>query len=197
MLAKGKLTYLRTFWRSDLDLLYNHLCNIESYGQYFPIYITSESQLKRDFEQSGFWSEQNGEILICDLSDHMLGMMYFFKTAPYTDGYEIGYRLFDIAQSGKGLMTEALMLCTYVLFSVWEINRLQLKIEPHNFASRRVAQKCGYSLEGLARGTLKLRDVYHDLEVYSILRSEAPVTQDDALPPAEVIAAVQSLPVVG
>ena len=181
MLVKGKQLYLRTFRYTDLDTVYNLLCDIETYGQYFPIFISSESQLKRDFEQTGFWGEHNGELLICDLSDRLLGMMYFFETAPYTDGYEIGYRLFDNSNSGKGIMTEALMLCTYLLFSVWDIHRLQLKIDPHNHASRRVAQKCGYSVEGVARGVLKLRDVYHDLEVYSILRSEAPASLDETL----------------
>ncbi len=42
-------------------------------------------------------------------------------------------------------MTEALTLFTYLLFAMYKINRLELKIMPGNAPSRRVAQKCGYT----------------------------------------------------
>ncbi|MDP6736526.1 MAG: GNAT family protein, partial [Nitrospinaceae bacterium] len=67
-------------------------------------------------------------------------------------------------------MTEALTLFTYVLFVSKKINRLELKVIPGNAPSKRVAEKCGYQLEGVNRGAMFLRGDYRDLEVYSILR---------------------------
>ena len=116
-----------------------------------------------------------------DQADRLVGIMYFFKATPYFDGYEIGYRLFDLQSSGRGLMTEALLLCTYLLFVWKKINRLELKIFSENIGSKRVAQKCGYQYEGLLRGCDFHRGEYRDMESYSILRSEAPRTRDEAL----------------
>jgi ribosomal-protein-alanine N-acetyltransferase len=42
-----------------------------------------------------------------------------------------------------------------------------------NTGSKRVAEKCGYRFEGVARGAVFHRGVYQDMEVYSILREEA------------------------
>jgi RimJ/RimL family protein N-acetyltransferase len=48
-------------------------------------------------------------------------------------------------------------------------------------ASKRVAEECGYKFEGVARGAVFHRGAYRDMEVYSILRQEAPATLEEAL----------------
>jgi ribosomal-protein-alanine N-acetyltransferase len=62
------------------------------------------------------------------------------------------------------------------LFAVKRINRLQLNIHPDNAASRRVAEKAGYTSEGLMRGAWFHGGKYHDLEIWSVLRDEFRVT---------------------
>ena len=181
MLVKGPHVYLRTVRAADLDQLYRYSCDVEARGLYFPIFFDSESGFKREFEQGGFLKPDSGTLLICDHTDRLLGIMYFFKATPYFDGFEIGYRLLDIQNSGRGVMTEALMLCTYLLFVWKKINRLELKIFPENIGSKRVAQKCGYQYEGLLRGCDFHRGENRDMESYSILRSEAPRTLAEAL----------------
>jgi RimJ/RimL family protein N-acetyltransferase len=182
MIVKGKKVYLRTVREKDLDWLYEKTCDIELFGPYFPAWVSSESGFRESFRQTGFWTEADGNILICDpASEAILGMMYCFKTVPYWDCLEIGYRLFDPGVSGRGVMTEALSLLNYVLFSVRKINRLELKIYPENIASKRVAVKCGYRLEGVARGANFHHGQYLDMEVYSLLRGEGPKSLAEAL----------------
>ena len=121
-------------------------------------------------------------MLICNLTDHqILGVMYCLKATPYWDNLEVGYRLYDLQLSGQGIMTEALKLFTYVLFISKTVNRLELKIFPENIASKRVAEKCGYKLEGLARGAVFHRGAHRDIEIYSLLRSEAPRSIEEVL----------------
>jgi ribosomal-protein-alanine N-acetyltransferase len=182
MIIQGKNILLRTVRERDLEQLYPYHTDLESRGPYFPIYIPSESEFRRIYNESGFWTEDNGDVLICDLQDNLLGMLIFFKSTPYFDGYEIGYRLFNPQENGgRGITSEALILLTYVLFAIHKINRLELKIVPENQASKRVAQKAGYQYEGIARGAAFLRGRYVDLEVWSILRSEAPGSREEAL----------------
>lgn len=182
MLIKGKSIYLRAVRARDLDAFIDLISDVESGGPWFPIIAPSESDFKREFQETGFWREDRGRIFICDFEDNLLGAIFYFKATPYYDGYELGYRLFRPQDSGKrGVMTEAVILATYMLFAMRKINRIELKIFPANTASKRVAIKSGYTLEGLARQAVYMRGKYEDLEIYSILREEAPATYEEVL----------------
>ncbi len=181
MLVTGKHLSLRTVREADLDRLYTLNCDVQARGEYFPVYITSETAFRNEFQQHGFWSDSSGEALICGHELELLGLLLYFKATLYFHGFEVGYRLFDTRQSNRGIMTEALSLFTYLLFTAHPINRLELKIMPANIASKRVAMKCGYQLEGIARGGMYHRGAYGDMEVYSILRHEAPSSLEDTL----------------
>jgi len=181
MIVKGPTIYLRSVRETDLSQLYEYDCDIEARGPYFPIFISSETSFKREFQENGFLSRDDGTLLICDMDDELLGLMYYFEATPYYDGLEIGYRLFDTGNSSRGIMTEALMLCTHLLFSWLRIHRLELKIMPENSASKRVAEKCGYQFEGVARQAVFHHGAHHDFAIYSILRDEAPKTLEEAI----------------
>jgi len=182
MIVEGRSIFLRTVRTKDLDWLYERDCDIEARGMYFPVILHSEAEFKSEFQETGYWTDSYGQALICDNQDQsILGIMYYFKTTPYWDSYEVGARLFDLQNANRGIMSEALPLFTYVLFMTYKINRVELKITPQNALSKRVAVKCGYQYEGIARGGVFLRGSYQDMEVYSILRREAPSTLAEAV----------------
>ncbi|MEZ4519466.1 MAG: GNAT family N-acetyltransferase [Chloroflexota bacterium] len=115
MVIKGNNVYLRTIRETDLDWLYDHMTDVELRGQYFPISIPSETEFKGNFHKHGYWSDDYGMLLIADAKDNrVLGTIMRFKATPYWDNYEVGYRLLDLNLGGRGIMTEALMLFTYV-----------------------------------------------------------------------------------
>jgi RimJ/RimL family protein N-acetyltransferase len=70
-------------------------------------------------------------------------------------------------------MTEAVSLLVTYLFLTKKINRLQIVVPPLNAASRRVAEKCGFKLEGVMRGVYFLNGMHQDVEIYALLRNEA------------------------
>ena len=180
---RGKDISLRTVRETDLDFYYERVCDVDGAGQYeyYPIDVPSEPEFKRRFHENGFWTENYGELLICAQDDGVIGVIHFFKAASYFDGFEIAARIFNAEHRNRGVMTEALMLFTYLLFTLKKINRLELKIVPANAPSKRVAQKCGYKFEGIARGAMFHRGAHRDLEVHSILRHDAPATLEEAL----------------
>jgi [ribosomal protein S5]-alanine N-acetyltransferase len=182
VLVKGEKVYLRTVLEKDLPELVGYMSDVEMRGPYFPIFIDTEQSLKKMYQEDGFFTEEHGDLLICDIKDDtLLGVLYFFKSTPYYNGFEIGYRLFDTGNSGRGIVSEALMLCTYLLFMWQPINRIELKIMPENIGSRRVAEKCGYQFEGVARKAVFHHGAYHDFGIHSILREEAPKSLEEAL----------------
>lgn len=171
-MIQGKTIHLRTVLEEDLDSLYASFNDLSTRGEFFPLMLFSESSFRKEFRETGFLDEEKGRFLICDRDDRVLGGIWFFKTARYFDGYEIGYQMFDTKSRDKGVMTEALRLLTGWLFDTKKINRLQLGIMIRNKASKRVAEKGGFTFEGVARGAFFFKGANHDVEIWSILRGE-------------------------
>lgn len=171
-MIRGERVVLRTVREDDLPALYAFLTDLSTRGDHFPIRLLSEPALRRDFQETGFWSDASGRLLICTPDGAVVGSIWYFQTAPYYDGVEIGYHLFDVASRGKGYTSEALTLLVRFLFRTRKINRLQLTVTLGNEASRRVALRCGFQSEGIARGAIFLHGANHDIEIFSLLRGE-------------------------
>ena len=70
---------------------------------------------------------------------------------------------------GRGYVTRAVRLLSRWAFDEVELPRLQLGTFPGNTASERVAQKCGFTREGLLRAWLEQRGVRRDVTMWSLL----------------------------
>ncbi|MGH8823334.1 MAG: GNAT family N-acetyltransferase [Jiangellaceae bacterium] len=124
------------------------------------------------FNDSGFWSDSEGMLLIVDDNDEMLGHIEFFETVSYLDELELSYIIYSSEHMGRGVATEAVRLLTGYLFDRKKHNRIRLIIHPGNQASRRVAEKSGYTFESLSRGAWFHRGRNHDVEVWALLRAD-------------------------
>jgi len=69
-LLHGDLLRLRPVQERDLDTLYSGLNDLEHRGSFFPLGLHSEPKFRRDFEKDGFWSTDEG-MLIIDANDEM------------------------------------------------------------------------------------------------------------------------------
>lgn len=84
---------------------------------------------------------------------------------------EIAYVIAPDAR-GRGVATASVQLLTGWAFTVLGLERIQLKIDPRNGASIRVAEKSGYRQEGLLRSAVTVRGQRTDVFVYGRLRSD-------------------------
>jgi RimJ/RimL family protein N-acetyltransferase len=83
---------------------------------------------------------------------------------------EIGYWL-ATRHRGHGYMTEAVGALTRLAFDTLGMRRVQIDTDVRNVASRRVAERCGYALEGILRSIhLDTAGNPYDRCVYAILR---------------------------
>ena len=172
-MLRGDVIELRLARESDLGDLYERLSDLETRGEFFPLGVTSEPALRARFAENGFWDADEGMLLIVDHDDHLVGEIEYFPIIHYLQGYEISYQLFGSQHAGKGFTSEAVGLLVDYLFGRKRVNRMQLNIHPDNAASKRVAEKCGFTFEGLMRSCWFHRGEFHDLEVWSLLRDEA------------------------
>jgi RimJ/RimL family protein N-acetyltransferase len=172
-MIRGEHITLRVVQEKDLETLFRYDSDIANRGDFFPRAFPSEAVFKHDFQQHGFWDENHRRLVIVDQTDTLVGSIRFYPCNGYFDGLEIGYILFDQKSRNKGYMTEALSLLACYLFETRTIRRLQLSVVVGNLASKRVAEKCGFTSEGIARKAVFLRGEHRDLEWFSLLREEA------------------------
>jgi ribosomal-protein-alanine N-acetyltransferase len=71
--------------------------------------------------------------------------------------------------TGRGLMTEALGGVLAVAFDDLGLHRLEANIQPGNEPSRRLAQRCGFVLEGLSRDYLFVDGRWRDHERWALV----------------------------
>lgn len=85
----------------------------------------------------------------------------------------IGYWLAPEAQ-GHGYMTTAVRLVCRWLFASVGVGRIELTTDPENYASQRVAQRCGFQQEGRLRAHLVHLQTgeRRDSLIWSLLRGE-------------------------
>jgi [ribosomal protein S5]-alanine N-acetyltransferase len=168
----GRQVTLRPARQDDVDALYAAHVDIANRGDYFPRGVQSQPSFRRDFEETGFWERERGTLLITTHDGDLAGHIEFFVPVSYWDAFELSYQLYDSRFGARGLMTEAVQLLVDYLFDTKKRHRIHLVIVPDNTASRRVAEKCGFVLEGTARGAFFNHGRNYDVLLYSLLRDD-------------------------
>ena len=139
----------------------------------------SEPEFRRTFAENGFWQKEEGTLLIVTNEGEMAGHIEFFKPVSYWDAFELSYQLYERRFAGRGHATEAVQLLVDYLFAAKKQHRIHLVIVPENAASRRIAEKCGFVLEGTVRGAFFNSGRNQDVLLYSLLRPDRRPWHDD------------------
>ncbi len=100
-----------------------------------------------------------------------MGGLGIWHTSHTEKSAEIGYWI-KSDLTGKGLATEAAGALVALGFENMGIHRILMRIAVGNHPSRRVAEKLGFSYEGIAREEILVRGQWMDHEVYSLLERE-------------------------
>ncbi|WP_411344606.1 GNAT family N-acetyltransferase [Paenibacillus sp. WLX1005] len=87
---------------------------------------------------------------------------------------DLGYSL-SAAYKGTGYMTASVRLVVEYAFRSLNLHRIQAGVIPHNTASRRVLEKCGFQKEGIARQLVKINGQWEDHQMYALLANDSPM----------------------
>jgi ribosomal-protein-alanine N-acetyltransferase len=167
----GKSIQLRPIREVDLPAFITAHQDIANRGAFFPLGVLSEPELRRRFAENGFWDRAEGWLLIWR-EEEIVGHIEFFTPVSYWDAFELSYQLYDERHAGHGNTTEAVQLLVDYLTATKKQHRIHLVIVPGNKASSRVAEKCGFVLEGTVRGAFFNDGRNHDVLLYSLLRTD-------------------------
>ncbi|MBI9045478.1 MAG: GNAT family N-acetyltransferase [Anaerolineaceae bacterium] len=178
-MIRGKNLILRTFRESDLNTYFDIVSDLSHMTEFWPAHLQSETNLRKEFSENGFWKAEYKLMLITDIEGKLIGEVDTFKTSPNIQGVEAGYRIFQKRDMGKGYATEALRLFSAYLYTTNPtMLRLTLLIRSDNIGSMKVAEKCGYQNEGTLRNAWVDDGRLYSMEIYSLLRDECPKLQD-------------------
>ncbi|MDA1265163.1 MAG: GNAT family protein [Planctomycetota bacterium] len=86
-------------------------------------------------------------------------------------GMEVGYWIAE-EHTNQGLATESAALLSRVALQHLAVARVELRVQPGNDASIRVAEKLGFRHEGLLRNRLEIEDGWFDLESFTLVQGE-------------------------
>jgi len=103
--------------------------------------------------------------------DVIAGLIGFKDIDALNRRLEIGYWIGEKFQ-GKGIVTESCRALINKAFKNMNINRIAIRCAIGNTASSNIPKKLGFSLEGIERQGERHREIFLDLEVYSLLKSE-------------------------
>jgi RimJ/RimL family protein N-acetyltransferase len=168
----GERIELRPLREADLPAFIDAHLDIRNRGAFFPLGVVSESVLRRRFAENGLWERGEGTLLIWSRDEEIVGHIEFFTPVSYWDAFELSYQLYGERHAGHGYTTEAVQLLVDYLFATKKQHRIHLVIVPGNAASVRVAEKCGFVLEGTVRGAFFNDGRSHDVLLYSLLRTD-------------------------
>ena len=121
---------------------------------------------------SGWADGSRAGFAIVDHEGNQLGFAGFVQLDRDAGEGEIGYAI-DPQARGKGIATRSLELLTRWGFDGLELIRIELIIDVENDGSARVAERAGYSFEGVLRSKHVKDGLRADVGVWSRLRSDA------------------------
>ena len=103
--------------------------------------------------------------------DQVCGQCSLDHADPLRANYEMGYWMrSDLC--GQGLTTEAARGIVHFAFDDMAVHRIELHVGTENLSSIRVAEKLGFSREGLLRESGRGAGGFYDSYVYGLLASD-------------------------
>lgn len=92
------------------------------------------------------------------------------QRGPFQNAY-VGYWI-DQTRAGNSYMSEAVTAVVKFAFEDVHLHRLQISIVPRNARSRRVVEKLGLRMEGVAERYLEINDVWEDHMRFAVTSEE-------------------------
>jgi RimJ/RimL family protein N-acetyltransferase len=167
---------LRPIERDDLALLDRWRNDREHEGEYGDFLAMHRGRTGYDerWAVDGLLSEQEGQLLIC-LDGEPVGVLQWHPV-PYgpnrgSTALNLGVSITPSAR-GRGVGSRAQRLLAEYLFEQTLANRVEASTDVTNIAEQRALERAGFHREGVLRGAQFRRGEWHDMVVYSRLRTD-------------------------
>lgn len=178
-----KRLMLRPFRRRDVGALHEAIStSIDELQPWLPWVEGYDRGVSQRFtrESVSAWAERRAfdfTVRPIDDLDRHLGNVSIWSTSQQNAIGEVGYWIRS-DETGKGFGAEATTRVTQVGFEEMGLHKIQLRIAVGNVRSERIAERLGFTQEGVLRDEVKIADRWLDHTVWSMLEKEWWVHRD-------------------
>ena len=133
-----------------------------------------ESEARSWFEQEAEQrarGEQLGLLIVDPGNGRLEGSVGIMNVDRQEGRCELGYWMAR-ENRGRGIATRSVRLLSRWAFDNLPVDRIEIHAEPENTASRLVAERAGFTFEGVLRSYLVNKGIRRDAASYSLLRGE-------------------------
>jgi RimJ/RimL family protein N-acetyltransferase len=153
-------------WRNDPE-------HESVYGDFLVMH-RRKTRMAADWEDDGLLGENDGTLLIClagqpvgQLQWHLVG----YGPNRGSDALNLGISIQPEVR-GRGVGSRAQRLLADYLFAHTTVNRVEATTDVTNLGEQRALERAGFTREGVLRGAQFRLGAWHDIVVYSRLRSD-------------------------
>jgi ribosomal-protein-serine acetyltransferase len=167
--------HLRPLEEADADELYRLVEANRSYLARWMPWAAAESSVDQRLEFIRSARQQlvddNGfQAAIVD-GNAIAGVIGFHRVDWANRATSIGYWIAEASQ-GRGIVTEAVRALVTHAFTVWDLNRVEIRAATGNERSAAIPLRLGFVHEGVLRECERHADGFKDLAVYSMLAAD-------------------------
>lgn len=171
-ILRGRGLMLRTWLPEDADQLLQ-ACQDPEIQRWTPLPSPYRPEHAEQFLDACAlrWVHGLATFAISDLAGvEVLGSIGFVDI-PEMGTVEVGYWVAPVARNRGVAAAASRVICDWA-FDVLDFNRVEWQAYVGNEASRRVARRCGFRLEGTLRARGYQRGEYRDIWIAGLLRSD-------------------------
>jgi ribosomal-protein-serine acetyltransferase len=135
--------------------------------------FTNKEEDSRRFIETSLEKQNNGSGIVFEIwyKGEFVGMIDYHNLDKKNNIGRIGYWIGEEYQ-GHGIVTEACKLIIKYGFDKLNLNRIEIVCALHNPKSAAVAQRLGFTKEGVLRQWAFMYDHYDDMESWSLIKGE-------------------------
>ena len=177
MPENNKDVSIRLIEKTDLDNYFNLIeNNRDRLIRYFPVTLKQISDKKACADYIDEKTVQAGKnelfVFVVLKKEKITGVLIVKNIDWRMPKAELAYFI-DRENEGKRVMSTAMRHLMRICYGVWEMNKLFIIASVHNIASKRLAEKNGFKLEGILRQEFRIETgAIEDVAYYGKLKSE-------------------------
>ena len=167
---EGKLINLRPVGAEHVEFLARLFSNQFRYLQHE---FVSEDEMKKENDgEESFWGDKNRVFLIESKGGDVLGKVGVWSYDERNRQAEVGTLILPEVERGKGMGTEAKILCMDYAFQVWPLNRIWAGTNQYNRAARCSLSRAGLRLTHVFAGVHTGTRCPDGAALYDVTREE-------------------------
>jgi ribosomal-protein-serine acetyltransferase len=166
--------FLRLLEEADADELYTVVDDNRGYlARWMPWAANQTLEATLEFIRDGRRQLADNQGFVVAIVDdgRIVGTLGFHRIDWENRSTSIGYWIAESCQ-GRGIVTQAVRALTDHAFSIWQLNRVEIRAAIGNERSRAVATRLGFNVEGILREAERVGDRCVDHVVHAMLAAD-------------------------